>query len=156
MLSYINWRMRVTVGHDGRQLVGTFMAFDKHMNIVLGDCEEHRTIKKKRGAKTIEERDEKRTLGLVLLRGENVVSIQVEAPPQEEARSTLPPGVGSATAAGRGTAMAPIMQAPPMAFNGPPMGMPPMGGRGRGMAMPPGMMAPPPGMMPPGMMHPPR
>ena len=37
MLAYINYRMRVTIV-DGRQIVGRFMAFDRHMNIVLGDA----------------------------------------------------------------------------------------------------------------------
>jgi len=47
MLQYVNWRMRVTIS-DTRTLLGTFMAFDKHMNIVLGDCEEYRKIKSKK------------------------------------------------------------------------------------------------------------
>ena len=38
MLQYINYRMRVTI-LDGRQIVGRFMAFDRHMNVVLGDAE---------------------------------------------------------------------------------------------------------------------
>lgn len=45
MLQFINYRMRVTTD-DRRTLVGRFMAFDKHMNVVLADCEEFRRTKK--------------------------------------------------------------------------------------------------------------
>ena len=152
MLQYVNWRMRVTIS-DTRVLVGTFMAFDKHMNLVLGDCEEQRKV---RGKKASEEREEKRMLGLVLLRGENVVSMSAEAPPPPKPRSEQAaekggPGVGKA--AGRGTVPLPIAGG---AFP-PPMGAMAMGAMGgqpglpgvaRGMGAPPSQsmmpqMAPP-------------
>jgi small nuclear ribonucleoprotein (snRNP)-like protein len=41
MLNYVNYRMRVTLT-DTRQIVGRFMAFDRHMNLVLSDAEEFR------------------------------------------------------------------------------------------------------------------
>lgn len=82
MLSLINWRLKVTI-NDGRALIGQMLAFDKHMNLVLADCEEFRRVrpKKKAGEETAPEQEMKRTLGLVILRGETVVSISVEGPP---------------------------------------------------------------------------
>jgi len=152
------------------------MAFDKHMNLIIGDCEEFRKITPKGKGKG-EEREEKRPLGLVLIRGECVVSLSVEGPPPAEdtrfkeggpASST---GVGRGIASGRGIAVPPITAAP-MGLGGPvrgiggpgPQSMQPNQGRG-GIQQPPivyppmGRSMPPPGGMrgppPMGMVTPP-
>ena len=83
MLAYVNYRMRVTIA-DGRQIVGRFMAFDRHMNLVLSDAEEFRKLPPKKGLSE-EERQTRRVLGFVLLRGEEVVSLTVEGPPPSRA-----------------------------------------------------------------------
>lgn len=75
---WIDYRVRCTI-NDNRMLVGTFLAFDKHLNIVIADTEEFRRIKPKK--KGDPEREIKRPLGLLVLRGENIVSISAEAPP---------------------------------------------------------------------------
>lgn len=146
------------------------MAFDKHLNLVLVDTEEFRTLRHKRGpearAAIVEERQEKRSLGLIILRGDNVVSIAVEGPPPPEkrARTTGPGGMGAGGpgGAGRGNTMmgrgnGGNLPPPPGAPFG--LGAAPVHGVG-GMAGPPpgmgrGMGGPPPGMgrgmAPPGM-----
>ncbi|ETI51172.1 hypothetical protein, variant [Phytophthora nicotianae CJ01A1] len=132
MLNYINYRMKVTL-QDSRVLIGYFMAFDKHMNLVLGDCEEFRTLKAKVKSAVSEERVEKRHLGLVLLRGESVVSLTVEGPPLAKENETVgPSGPGVARAAGRGIPAAP-MGAPPMGLMAPMRGI---GGSAPGMMQP--------------------
>lgn len=184
LMAYVNWRMRITLS-DTRQLVGTFLAFDRHMNLVLADTEEYRKIKQKKGA---EEKEEKRTLGLVLLRGECVISLTAEAPPPPKPKAQVlvggaktAPGVG--VSAGRGVAVAPIGAAP-LGLSGPVRGVggaagavmqPQISGApvnypaGRGAPMsyppppfaagrgapPPGAYPPPPGAYPPGAYPPP-
>jgi small nuclear ribonucleoprotein (snRNP)-like protein len=167
LLRYVEHRLRVTL-QDGRVMVGTFLAFDKHLNLVLSETEEFRTLKKSAASASalLEERTEKRTLGLVLIRGENVVSLAVEGPPPAQGGGKLTPGgPGQARGAGRGV---PAMNhqgggggggGPPGA---PPMGLgaAPMYGVGGGVPPPPpppgngagGYGYPPPGMgrgMPP-------
>lgn len=130
MLNYINCRMKVTI-QDSRQLVGTFMAFDRHMNLVLGDTVEYRRVKAKKGSGSNEVREERRTLGLILLRGENVVSLQVEAPaPSAPSGGGVGVGAGRGVPAGRGIGG---MGAAPAGLAGPMAGM---GGPGAASMMP--------------------
>jgi len=131
LLRYVEHRLRVTL-HDGRSIIGTFLAFDKHLNLVLSEAEEFRVLRKSRAA-LLEERTERRSLGLVLVRGENVVSLAVEGPPPPSGKSAA----GIAVAGrGRGSVGKPT----PLP-GGVPMGLgaAPMHGIGA-----PGMMNPPP------------
>lgn len=146
-MRYVEHRLRVTL-QDGREILGTFLAFDKHMNLVLSEAEEFRTLRSK-GA-VVEERLEKRSLGLVLIRGENVVSLAVEGPPPPSITGRLTPGgPGMARGAGRGSVpggggapvglgAAPIagVGAPGMGIPPPPPGSGPPPGMGRGMPPP--------------------
>jgi small nuclear ribonucleoprotein B and B' len=132
--------MRVTI-QDARTLVGTFMAFDKHMNLVLGDCEEHRKVKAK-NAETgkMEEREEKRFLGLVLLRGENVVSLQVETVPRAPKGAAAQGGPGASKSVSRpavsaSAALSVGLSGPVRGIGGPAPGA--MPGPGAMMARPP-------------------
>lgn len=114
MLQYVNYRMRVQL-QDNRNFVGTMKGFDQHMNLVLADCEEFRRIKN---------RDDKRNLGFILLRGEHIVSLSVEGPPPQEDERSIPTqmsvptvsgGVGLGRAVGRGlqTPVPVVPMAPP-------------------------------------------
>ena len=130
--------------HDGRTIIGTFLAFDKHLNLVLSEAEEFRTLRRG-GSALIEERTEKRSLGLVLIRGENVVSLAVEGPPPPSISGKV---LGSAMSRGRG---APTAVAGPPPLGAAPMGLGAAPVHGVGA---PGMMPPPP-PPPPGAGFPP-
>lgn len=95
------------------------------MNLVLADTEEFRRIKRRQnkssapgasGSGQTVESEEKRTLGLTIVRGAHIVSLSVESPPpvdpsarlnktaQGGISSTLTAGPGVAKPAGRGAA----------------------------------------------------
>jgi small nuclear ribonucleoprotein B and B' len=129
-LIWINYRVRVTIT-DSRVLIGTFLAFDKHMNLVLGDTEEYTRIKAKKAGEI--DRERKRSLGLVLLRGENIISLSAESPPSQTSKrySDIPNvGQGKTQPIGRGVPLS-VTQAP-SGLSGP----------GRGVGMPGANMMP--------------
>lgn len=78
------------------------------------------------------QREERRVLGLIILRGEEIVSLVLEGPPPAEEQQPLnaknaAPGVGMAKAVGRGMAMpaapAPGLSGPARGVGGPAPGM---------------------------------
>ncbi|KAH8693670.1 hypothetical protein BGW36DRAFT_383495 [Talaromyces proteolyticus] len=159
MQNLINYRMRVTL-NDGRQMTGQMLAFDKHMNLVLADTEEFRRVKRKAtkqapgaAAAPLVEAEEKRTLGLTIVRGTNVVSCSVDGPPPADPSARLGAGVpgvptGAVTlSAGPGISR-PSGRGLPVGLGGPAAGVggPAPAGFG-GFAPPPGGFpgAPPPG-----------
>ncbi|KAK3819737.1 MAG: hypothetical protein J3Q66DRAFT_335336 [Benniella sp.] len=175
MMNLINYRLRITMS-DTRVLTGQMLAFDKHMNLVLADCEEFRKVRSKAGTSASAEREQKRTLGLIILRGETIVSLSVDGPPPPSAEdqkariSQLSAGSGVAAPAGRGMPVvpgaAPGLTGPVRGVGGPAPGM--MAPRGPAAAAapvsygrgipPPGAIPPPgmpPGFRPPGFIPPP-
>ena len=90
------------------------MAFDRHMNLVMSDCEEFRRVKVSTVGKKdqAEEKEIKRSLGLIMIRGETVVSLTAEAPPPVVARPSQQSKLAKGQAAGRGLPVAPMGQAP--------------------------------------------
>jgi len=158
------------------------------MNLVLADTEEFRRVKsraKKAAAPGSAsapdvEVEEKRTLGLIIVRGTHVVSLTVEGPPPADPSARLGPGAPGAPApatlqagpgisrpAGRGlpvglTGPAAGVGGPaPPGFGGFPPGFPGRGGPPGGPGFPPagfpgapggppGFPGAPPGFQPPG------
>jgi small nuclear ribonucleoprotein B and B' len=119
ILQLLNYRIKVTI-QDNRTFVGQLLAFDRHMNLVLADTQETRKLKD-------QERYEKRTLGLVVLRGDVIISISIEAAPTVVDKAKLQQGQGQAKPIGRG-----LPTAPPSGLQQP----------FRGIGMPPGFRPP--------------
>lgn len=115
------------------------------MNLVLADTEEFRRIKKKAAkapqpsttsgstAPPLVESEEKRTLGLTIVRGAHIISLSVESPPPQDPAQRL----GASAPGGAGTA-------PPTMAAGPGISKP----AGRGM--PVGLTGPAAGVGGPG------
>lgn len=89
------------------------------MNLVLADTEEFRRVKRKATKTTaapgassssapVVESEEKRTLGLTIVRGAHIISLSVESPPPADPAARLgasaPGGVASTLTAGAGIA----------------------------------------------------
>merc|ERR1719198_2648913 len=116
------------------------------MNLVLADCEEFRKIKTK-GRKDDNEKEVKRTLGFVMLRGESIVAIVAEAPPPTGPKKPeIQPGPGRGQVAGRGMPVAPLSSAP-AGLSGPVRGV----GGPAAIQMQPKASTPALGGVPPGM-----
>lgn len=77
LAKFLNHRVHVAVSNT-RYFHGQLLGFDSHSNLILKDCEEFRTCKKRRAGKVKEQR---RNLGLMILRGETVKHIDVVGPP---------------------------------------------------------------------------
>ncbi|QIX00433.1 hypothetical protein AMS68_005950 [Peltaster fructicola] len=166
MVNFVNHRMRVEM-KDGRQITGQMLGFDRHMNVVLVDAEELRKTRRKvkgQGEKFLES-EEKRTLGMLIVRGAEIVGCTADGPPPADPSARLgsekqAPVPATATAAapgisrpaGRGSGLqGPAVGVGGPAFGGPafggfppPGGFPggpqfggPPGGFGRGFAPPP-------------------
>lgn len=122
------------------------------MNLVLADCEEFRKVKRKSktsgapGATDTQtiETEEKRTLGLAIIRGATVVSCSVDGPPPSDpaarlgttagagaAPTAMQAGPGISRPAGRGAGIG--LQGPAAGVGAPGFpGAPPPGFPGRG------------------------
>ena len=135
-LQWINYRVKVTLS-ETRNLVGSFIAFDKHMNVVLSDTEEFLKLKSKEKGKP--DKDVKRSLGLVLVRGDSIISFSAESSPSQsnkrnESIKQTANTVGTATSIGRGSLQAPIgLSGPGLGVGTGADGMYPVG---RGKVMP--------------------
>lgn len=117
------------------------------MNLVLADTEEFRRIKKKPGKQApgsapqgLVESEEKRTLGLLILRGTHIISTTVESPPPADPAARLGGAApaGAAMAAGPGITKS-AGRGVPIGLTGPAAGVGAGGFAGFGNQPPPGM-----------------
>ncbi|EPR56961.1 LSM domain-containing protein [Toxoplasma gondii ME49] len=158
---WINYRIRVCL-QDSRMLVGSLLAFDRHMNIVLADAEEFRKLKIRHkladGKHQTEEKEVKRSVGLMMIRGENILTLTAEAPPPAKPKTVSGPVApnaipGRGVPAGRGAALAPVAPVAPVGLAGPVRGVggpaPQLVAAPLGRGVLPGMSLARPPLMPP-------
>lgn len=98
MLHNIN-KVLCVVLDDGRTITGKLLVFDKHMNVVLGDAVEERAASKKMTEEGVA--PPTRQLGLLLLRGEHVVSVTVM---KDDAAASGAAAGAAGSSSGSGTA----------------------------------------------------
>jgi len=145
------------------------------MNLVMADTEEFRKVKRKTktgaapgaGAQQMVETEEKRALGLAIIRGQNIVSCSVDGPPPADPSARLgtsapgatgvpaamAAGPGISRPAGRGAGIG--LQGPAAGAGGFPGFAGPPGGPGAGPPGFPGRGGGPPGFPPAGFAPPP-
>ncbi|KAK6464419.1 hypothetical protein DFJ63DRAFT_333988 [Scheffersomyces coipomensis] len=111
----INYRLRIISkdSRNNRNYIGTLLAFDNHLNLVLSDVEEiritNKSLQQLRSANPSGDSDgksnvtyDKRSLGLIILRGEQIVSLSIESPPSTDLKSRLGLNRGAKLKKGKG------------------------------------------------------
>jgi small nuclear ribonucleoprotein B and B' len=126
------------------------------MNLVLADTEEFRRTRRKDkaapgAAQQITEKEERRAIGLTIIRGATVISVSVDGPPPADPAARLGaatggPSTAATLAAGPGVAR-PAGRGMPVPLTGPVAGV---GVPGPGFGPPGGFGAPPGNFGPPG------
>lgn len=120
----------------------------QHMNLVLADTEEFRRTRRRGKAapgatQQVTETEERRAIGLTIIRGAHVISLSVDGPPPADPAARLGGGSGPSTAAalaaGPGVAR-PAGRGLPVGLTGPTPGV---GGPGAGFGAPPFAGGPP-------------
>ncbi|CAB3982618.1 Hypothetical predicted protein [Paramuricea clavata] len=80
--SWLNKIIKVKIS-DGRRLIGSFLCTDQEMNIILGSCQEFVYGEDY-------ENEEPRILGLAMIPGKHIVSLEIdEQPTSERDKNTL-------------------------------------------------------------------
>lgn len=70
---WLNRFMRIKMT-DGRILIGAFVCTDRDRNIILGSCDEYVN------AQDLDDKEEPRVLGLAMVPGQHIVSIEIDDP----------------------------------------------------------------------------